>query len=200
MNTDMSLIERWPQAVTLDITVHYDRSAPDRRSYLLAPSAQASEVRVLIPQHTGQPLELQRVCWSELPGRTLYLRCLQVLAVHLFGAVTMPPRVCGAPLWQHISVGISTHAHSVHQLHFELEAVDDTRAALCYRAHHQQPLTRRALALDKLDADPLRALLRVGATSVRPVLMRSAVPAHATLSSGHRPAAALSQAHTARLP
>lgn len=188
MNTDMSLIERWPHAVTLDINVHYDRSAPDRRTYHLMSSTCAPEVRVLIPQHRGQPLELQRVRWTQLPGRTLYLRCLDVLAIHLFGAVAMPPRVCGAPLWQHISVGISTDDHSVHQLYFELEAIDDARAALRYRWHHQ-PLVRRALALDRLDADPLRAVLRVGATRVRPVLMRSALPAHLTLTSRHLQAA-----------
>ena len=189
MNTDMALIDRWPHAVTLDIAVHYECSVPDRRSYRLASSHAASEVRVLIPQHTGAPLELQRVRWSELPGRTLYLRCLNVLALHLFGAVAMPPRVCGAPLWQHISVGISTDHHSAHQLQFELDVVDDTHAALRYRCHPQQPLVGRALALDRFDADPLRALLRVGATRVRPVLVRSAAPVRATLNPRHLPAA-----------
>ena len=185
MNTDMAPIERWPHVVTLDLAVHYDRSAPDRRTYRLAPADCAQDVRVQIPQHTGQPLELQRVCWLPLPGRMLYQRCLNVLAVHLFGGVAMPPRVCGAPLWQHINVGISTDEHSAQQLYFELEAVDDTRAELRYRCQHQKPLVRRALTLDKLDADPLRALLRVGATRVRPVLTRSVEPVHVTLTPRH---------------
>ena len=38
MNTDLSLIDLWPHAVTLDIAVHYDRSAPERRTYRLAAS------------------------------------------------------------------------------------------------------------------------------------------------------------------
>lgn len=189
MNTDMALIDRWPHSVTLDIAVLYDRSVPDRRSYRLAPSDCAPEVRVLMPQHTGEPLELQRVRWSELPGGTLYQRSLNVLALHLFGAVAMPPRVRGAPLWQHISVGISTDHHSAHQIQFELDVVDDTHATLRYRCHPQQPRVGRALALDRLDADPLRALLRVGATRVRPVLMRSAAPMRGTLNPRHVPAA-----------
>ena len=189
MNTDMALIDRWPHAVTLDIDVHYDRSVPDRRSYRLAPSAGVQEVRVMILQQTGKPLELQRVCWLQLPGRTLYLRSLHVLALHLFGAVAMPPRVCGAPLWQHISVGISTDHHSAHQLQFELDVVDDRHATLHYHCDPQQPRVSRALELDWLDADPLRALLRVGVTRVRPVLMRSAAPMRGTLNPRHVPVA-----------
>ena len=185
MNTDMNLIKRWPQPVSLDIAIHYERSAPDRRSYRLAPCDRMPQVRVQIPQQGGTPLDLQSLDWSQLPGRTLYLRSLSVLAIHLFGAVEMPPRVCGAPLWQHISVGISTDGHSAHQLHFELEALDDTRAALRYRFQHHQPLIRRALALDRLDADPLRALLRVGATRVRPVLKQSETPVRSASPPPH---------------
>lgn len=175
MNTDVSLIDLWPHAVTLDIAVHYDRSAPDRRTYRLAASECASQVRVLIPQYTGQPLELQRVGWSQLPGRTLYLRCLNVLAIHWFGAVTMPPRVRGAPLWHGIGVDISTEVPSLQGLSFELSVVEGMRAALCHRGLDKQPRARRALVLDPLDADPLRALLRIGATLVRPAPVRSAV-------------------------
>lgn len=58
MNTDMDLIKRWPQAVTLDIAVHYERSAPDRRTYRLAPCDRTPLVRVMTPQHRGSPLEL----------------------------------------------------------------------------------------------------------------------------------------------
>lgn len=55
MNTDMDLIKRWPQAVTLDIAVHYERSAPDRRTYRLAPCDRTPLVRVMTPQHCGGP-------------------------------------------------------------------------------------------------------------------------------------------------
>jgi len=189
MNIDMAHIERWPHAVTLDMAVHYENSTPDRRTYRLAPCDHTREVGVLIPQHKGIPLEIQRVDWSQLPGRTLYLRSLSVMALHLFGAVAMPPRVRGAPLWQHISVGISTHEHKVHELYFELDAVDDTHAVLRYRCQATQPTVRRLLALDVLDADPLRALLRVGAARVRPVLMRNATPVHAAPTPRHAHAA-----------
>lgn len=177
MNTDMDLIKRWPQAVTLDIAIHYERSAPDRRTYRLAPCDRTPMVRVLTPQHRGVPLELQRMNWSQLPGRTLYLRSLGVLAVHLFGAAEMPPRARGTPLWQHISAGISTDQNAAHQIYFELDAVDDTQAVLRYRCSETQPLARRVIALDVLDADPLRALLRIGMARVRPVLMSNAKPA-----------------------
>ena len=184
MNTDMDLIKRWPQAVVLDIAVHYERSAPDRRTYRLAPCDRTPLVRVLTPQHSGAPLELQRMNWSRLPGRTLYLRSLSVLAVHLFGAAEMPPRARGAPLWQHISAGIAPDQHGADQIHFELDAVDDARAVLRYRFRETQPLIRRVLTLDALDADPLRALLRIGMARVRPVLMSTAAPARAAPHPG----------------
>ena len=176
MRTDSDLIKRWPQPVTLDIGVHYEKGAPEWRSFGLAPCDRTPQVRVLLPQHSGAPLELQRLDWSTLPGRTLYLRSLSVLAVHLFGAVEMPPRARGTPLWQHISVGISTEQNGAYQVYFELDAVDDVRAVLCYRCREMQPLVRRLLALDVLDADPLRALLRIGMARVRPVLMRRPEP------------------------
>ncbi len=190
MNIDMNLIKRWPRPVSLDIAIHYERSVPDRRAYRLAPCDGTSQVRVQLPQHGAMPLEVQSMDWSQLPGNTLYLRSLSVLAVHLFGAVAMPPRVCGAPLWQHINVGISTDDHSAHPLYFELDAIDDRRAVLRYRFQHHQPLVRRALALDRLDADPLRALLRVGATRVRPGLTRNAEPMRSAPPPRHVHAAA----------
>ena len=176
MHTNVSLIDHWPDSVTLEIEVHYDRSAPDQRTYLLAASRCASEVRVLIPHRTGKPLELQRVSCSQLPGCTLYLRCLNALAVHWFGAVAMPPRVSGAPLWQRISVAMSSDDRVLQGLSFELTVADGMRAVLCCRGRDDQPLVRHTLVLDPLDTDPLRALLRVGALHVRPVLERSPVP------------------------
>lgn len=181
MHTDDSLIDLWPHSVTLNIEIQYERSMPDRRIYLLAPSHCTSEVRVSIPQHTGKPLELQRVSWSKLPGHTLYLRCLNVLAVHWFGAVAMPPRVSGTPLWQRISAAVASDDRTLQGLSFDMNVVDGMRAALCCRSRDDQPLVRRSLVLGALDADPLRALLRIGALHVRPVLERSAV------QSGVRP-------------
>ncbi|OYT99258.1 MAG: hypothetical protein CFE40_05130 [Burkholderiales bacterium PBB1] len=176
MNTDMDLIKRWPQAVTLDMVIQYERGAPDRHTYCLKASERTSEVHVLIPQHSGAPLELQRIDWRALPGRSLYLRSLNVLAVHFFGAVAMPPRARGAPLWQYISVSMSDESDELPQIQFELETVDDLRAALRYRCHPTQPLVSRLLTLDVLDADPLRALLRIGIARVRPLLSHSSAP------------------------
>lgn len=189
MKTDVSMIDRWPHPVMLDIDIYYRRSELERRSYLLSPAHCAPEVCVLMPQLVGRPLELQRVRWSQLPARTLYLRCLNVLALHWFGEVTMPPRVCGAPLWNCISVDVSTDDHHLQGLSFQLDVVDDRRAALCYRGRDGQPLVRRSLVLDPLDADPLRALLRIGATHVRPVSVRSAAPERVALTSKQRHAA-----------
>lgn len=164
----MGNTEHWPQDVTLDLCVHYDSSAPDRRSYSLVRCDQAAYVKVLIPQHSGAPLELQRVCWPHLPGGTLYLRCLSVLAVHLFGGIDMPGRVRGAPLWRHLRFNSATYDNQLHQIHFELEAIDDKRATLQYRCRRNQPVVKRTVLLDPLDADPLRALLRVGMSRVKP--------------------------------
>ena len=181
MHTDDLLIDLWPHSVTLNTEVFYERSTPDRRSYLLAPSHDTSEVRVLIPQHTGKPLELQRVHASQLPGHTPYLRCLNVLALHWFGAVAMPPRVSGPPLWQRLNVAVVSDDGMLQGLSFELNVVSGMRAVLCSRSRDDQPLVRRSLMLGALDADPLRALLRIAALHVRPTVERSAVP------SGVRP-------------
>lgn len=179
MNTDMDSRTCWPQEVLLDIAVYYERGATDRRTYRLAPCEGTPQVRVLVPQSTGAPLELQRMDWSPLPGRTLYQRSLSVLAVHLFGTAVMPPRARGAPLWQRIRVGVSPDLSNAHQIYFELDVVDDAHATLNYRCRYRQPLACRMLALDVLDADPLRALLRIGRACVRPVLIRSAAPVSA---------------------
>jgi hypothetical protein len=170
MKTDVTLIDRWPQDVTLNIDVHYERGAPDRRTYSLGPARCASEVRVLIPQHTGKPLEMQCVRWSQWLACALHVRCFNVLAVHWFGDVSMPPRVQGAPLWQRISASFSTDDLAM-SLEFRLEVVEGMRAALHYRFGKNPLPVRRAVVLDLLDADPLRAFLRVGARHVRAPLI-----------------------------
>lgn len=167
MNTDMSLVDRWPQAVHLTTEVRYEHSAPERSSYRLAPCVDPSQVRVLLPRLAGEPVELRRLHWKHLPGATLYLRCLNVLAWHLFGSVEMVPRVQGAPLWSQVSLGMWSDDNDLHQLTFDVQVVDDRHAVLRYRCRRNQPLVTRSIDLDVRDADPLRALLRVGATCVK---------------------------------
>ncbi|MFM9915544.1 MAG: hypothetical protein ACKVOX_07030 [Rhizobacter sp.] len=81
----------------------------------------------------------------------------------------MLPRVRGAPLWRSLSVEMTMQAAGLNRLKFDIEAVNDTSATLRYQFRRDQPLINGAVTLDPLDADPLRALLRVGLGRVRPM-------------------------------
>ena len=121
------------------------------------------------PRNGRDPLELHRIGWVDLPGRSMYLRCLSVLAIHWFGSTDMVPRVRGAPLWRSLRAEMSTPSAGMNRLKFDIQVVGDTSATLRYQFRRDLPLIHRTVALDALDADPLRALIRVGLGRVRPM-------------------------------
>lgn len=169
MSIDMELGEQWPAAVNVEIQVHYRSGAPEHLMFAVEPCAMAHAVRVVSPRPGLEPLQPHPVGWFDLPGRTMYQRCLSVLALHWFGSVDMAPRVRGVPLWRSLSVEMTMPSATATRLKFDLQVSSDTRATLRYQFRRDQPLVSRTVDLDALDADPLRALLRVALGRVKPV-------------------------------
>ncbi|MDL2337730.1 MAG: hypothetical protein QFE16_07810 [Pseudomonadota bacterium] len=202
MNIDMQHNEHWPETVNVDIRVHYASGAPDCQVMAVSPCAPDRSLLALLTPARLEPSDLQRAGWSDLSGQSLFRRCLGVLALHWFGSVEMVPRVRGAPLWRSLSVEMTMpSAMLLHSLKFDLQVISDGAAMLRYQFQRNDPLTSRTVPLDVLDADPLRALLRVGASRVKPVAGRrqaeSPVPRYARADSAMRESA---QRLQARLP
>ena len=183
MNVDMELSERWPDWVTVSVQIHYASGPSECKVLSVAPCVPNQTVRVMVPGPGSDPLEMQRLRWVDLPGQSLYLRCLSVLALHWFGSIEMVPRVRGAPLWNSLSVEMTMPSAEGHRMRFDLQVLNDTSATLRYQFQRDQPLVSRTVALEALDADPLRALLRLGASRVKPVALQRKVAPQATRSS-----------------
>jgi hypothetical protein len=49
--------------------------------------------------------------WQDLPGRTLRMRSLGVVAVAVFDSVRMVPRICGRPLWRSAALVYGAQGH-----------------------------------------------------------------------------------------
>ncbi len=170
MSIDMELSERWPELVNVEVQVHYASGAPDRKVFSIEPCPSEHAVRVFSPRPGCDPLATHRIGWVDLPGRSLYQRCLSVLALHWFGSIEMVPRVRGAPLWRSLSAELSMPSADMHRLKFDIQALTDTSATLRYQFRRDQPLVSGTVALDPIDADPLRTLLRVGLGRVKPMV------------------------------
>ncbi len=175
MNTDMELSERWPDWVTVSVQVHYASGPAECKVLSVAPCVPNQTVRVMLAGPDGDAMEMQRLRWVDLPGQSLYLRCLSVLALHWFGSIEMAPRVRGAPLWSSLSLEMTMPSSEGHRMRFDLVMQNETSATLRYQFQRDQPLVSRTVALEPLDADPLRALLRVGASRVKPVAVQRKV-------------------------
>ena len=169
MNIDMALTDRWPAPVTIEVQIHYASGAPDFKLFSVEHCESGHAVRVFSPRIGMSPLEMHRIGWVDLPGRSLYQRCLSVLALQWFGSIDMVPRVRGAPLWRSLGVEMTMTSADINRLKFDIQAVNDTSATLRYQFRRDQPLVNGVVQLDPLDADPLRALLRVGLARVKPM-------------------------------
>ena len=194
MSIDMELRDCWPESVHVEVQVHYAFGAPDLTLFSVEPCSSPHAVRVSSPRNGRDPLELHRIGWVDLPGRSMYLRCLSVLAIHWFGSTDMVPRVRGAPLWRSLRAEMSTPSAGMNRLKFDIQVVGDTSATLRYQFRRDLPLIHRTVALDALDADPLRALIRVGLGRVRPtaaprkpVSQRSGRPVSLLEARAHAP-------------
>lgn len=169
MSIDMELSDCWPEPVNVDVQVHYAIGPPDGHLLSVRPCETARAVRVFGPLPGRESLEARRIRWVDLPGRALYQRCLSVLALHWFGSIEMVPRVRGVPLWRSLSVEMTVPSADTGRLKVDLQLVDETAATLRYQFWREQPLVRHTVDLQALDADPLRALLRVGLGWVKPL-------------------------------
>ena len=169
MSIDMELSDYWPESIHVEVQVHYAIGMPEHKYVWVEPCVSAHAVRVGSPRAGLDPLEMQRIGWVDLPGRSLYMRCLSVLALHWFGSIDMVPRVRGAPLWRSLSVEMTMPATDMNRLKFDIQVVNDASATLRYQFRRNQPLVSRTVLLDAVDADPLRALLRVGMVRIKPM-------------------------------
>ncbi|MDO9314851.1 MAG: hypothetical protein Q7T97_09945 [Burkholderiaceae bacterium] len=169
MSIDMKLGDCWPESVRVEIEVYYASGPPDRKMFSVEPCPSMHAVRVFNLRPGCDSIEMHRFGWGDLPGRALYQRCLSVLALHWFGSIDMVPRVRGVPLWRSLSAELSMPSADVDRVKFDIHAVSDASATLRYQFRRDQPLVSGTVVLDPLDADPLRALLRVGLGRVKPM-------------------------------
>ena len=169
MSIDRELSDCWTEPVNVEVQVHYAIGPPDGHLLSVRPCETAHAVRVFSPLPGRDPLETCRIRWVDLPGRALYQRCLSVLALHWFSSIEMVPRVRGAPLWHSLSVEMAVPSAETARLKIDIQLVNETAATLRYQFWREQPLVRHTVDLQALDADPLRALLRVGLGWVKPL-------------------------------
>lgn len=183
MSIDMELVDSWPESVRVEVQVHYASGPCDARNFSVEPCPSHHAVRLFNLRLDCEPLEMHRIGWVDLPGRALYQRCLSVLALHWFGSIDMVPRVRGVPLWRSLSAELTMPSAHVNRVKFDIQAVNDTSATLRYQFRRDQPLVNGTVMLDPLDADPLRALLRVGLGRVKPMAVPRKAAARAPARS-----------------
>lgn len=175
MNSDMSLAMHWPAPVNVHVRVSYGMGPADTWRLRLDPAGGEAQVRTVLWGPSADAPESKLIDFAELPGRTTFARCLSVLAVHLFGSTEMPARVFGPPLWHGIVVELTLEGDEPQTMQFELHAMGNGRGTLKTRLRRDQPAVATAFSLEPLDADPLRALLRVGLTHIKPTVARKTV-------------------------
>lgn len=161
-NTDMDTAAQWPVTVDIAVRVDYPNGPPEHNRLRLDGLSAASAVRVSRSRPGANPQEPELVRWTDLPGETLFMRCLNVLAVNLFGSVEMPPRIVGTPLWSALTLDMTLAADDPQALHLEVGGAAAGHAHLRWRLRRDKPLQTSLVVLDNLDADPLRAVLRLG--------------------------------------
>jgi hypothetical protein len=174
---------RWPAPIDLRLRVDHGAGAPERGRWSLAPTRHVREVRIR-GGWLGEGADAPRVMvWAGFAGRSLEQRCIGVLAVHHFGTADMSPRIVGAPLWQSVSATFVIWNRAAAASQIELQRVAGSQVLLVRRRSGDAPWSERPFALERADADPLRALLRVAWACA---LGDVPVPASAAAPSGLR--------------
>jgi hypothetical protein len=164
LDMDMNVAAHWPGRVRLRIRIDHGQGQPEDWRLALDPGTGVGAVAVFADPGLAARGEGRHVLWHNLPGRTLRMRSLSVLAVAMFDSVKMVPRICGLPLWHSVSLILSAAGHEAHATRMELKLnpAGTPRAVLRHRRGSEDPWNERAIVLDNWDADPLRAMLRQG--------------------------------------
>ena len=165
----------WPAPVMAHIRVSYGTGPAETWRMRLEPAGADGRVRTVLWGPSSDAPESRLIDFVDLPGRTTFARCMGVLAMHLFESIEMPPRVVGPPLWQGVVTELTLEGDEPQTMQFELHALGGGRATLKTRLRRDQAAVATTIALDSHDADPLRALLRIGLTHIRPTVTRKPV-------------------------
>lgn len=163
LDTDMSTAGQWPGRVRIMVRIDHSQGRPEEWRLALDPGASPGSVMVVADAGLTARGEGRHLFWPDLPGRTLRMRSLGVVAVAVFDSVRMVPRISGLPLWRNASLMLSAEGHEQRCTQIELLASDGTsRAVLRHRHGPAEPWIERPIVLLNWDADPMRALLRHG--------------------------------------
>lgn len=163
LDMDVNAAVQWPCRVYLKIRIDHGRGQPEEWQLALDASATFGAVTVFADPGLSARGEGRHVPWHELPGGTLRMRSLSVLAVAVFDSVKMVPRICGRPLWHSVSLILSAgNEFRATRMELKLDPADTSRALLRHRRGLDEPWNERAIVLLSWDADPLRAMLRQG--------------------------------------
>ena len=180
LDMDMSTALQWPGRVR--VRIHIDHLHGPAEEWRLALNRGAAPGAVTVGPDPGHAAgsEGRHVLWQELPGRTLRLRGLAVVAASLFDSAKMAPRICGLPMYRTVSLAMAADGHEPRATQVQLLAEGgSSRATLRHRRAHDDLWAERAVVLVRWDADPLRAVLRLAMSLREPgarVMVRGGLP------------------------
>lgn len=174
MNTPIDPDGRWPVALNVVMHVRSRCGLAEDWRFRLDPDESDSAVRVGTWAPDERDVAWESIDWHGLPGRTLFHVCMGVLSVRLFGAAEPVPRIVGVPLWKEVRAALMPEIASVPPLVYELQVCDDSKATLRVRQRAGERAICRTVALHRVDADPLLALLRLGLCHVKPDAVQAA--------------------------
>lgn len=163
LTADFSTAGRWPAPVRAGLCVAYGQGPAEIHDIRFDAGARFSEVRVsvLTSSGRGEPaVHIDHLDWTMLPGVSLYARCLNLLAVHWFGSLEMPPRAIGAPIWSGLTLTIGRDVATAPRLRFELQSNGHERASVRWSLNGEIDRPWSPVLLSTFDADPLRAVLQ----------------------------------------
>lgn len=162
LDMDMSKVSQWPGRVRVRIHIDHLQGSAEEWRLTLNRGAGPRAVTVGPDPGLAAGAEGRHVLWQELPGRTLRLRSLAVVAASLFDSVKMAPRICGLPMYRAVSIALAADGQELRATQVEIVAEEGTsRATLRHRRGHEDLWVQRPIVLVRWDADPLRAVLRL---------------------------------------
>jgi hypothetical protein len=162
LDMDMCQLSQWPGRVRVRIRINHLQGPPEECRLMLNRGAVPRAVTVGPDPGPSAGAAGRHLLWQELPGRTLRLRSLAVVAASLFDSVKMAPRICGLPIYRAVSIALAAEGDERRATQVEVVAEGGTsRATLRHRRGHEDLWAERPIVLARWDADPLRAVLRL---------------------------------------